>query len=79
MRQAFADFRSLAAVLFALLLFVQFGNEWAIAGWLPLFLIQRLGISPESSLMLLAAYGLRWWSDGWWPLRFCRRSAGAGC
>jgi fucose permease len=58
MRQAFADFRSLAAVLFALLLFVQFGNEWAIAGWLPLFLIQRLGISPESALMLLAAYWL---------------------
>ena len=58
MRQAFADFRSLAAVLFTLLLFVQFGNEWAIAGWLPLFLIQRLGISPESALMLLAAYWL---------------------
>jgi len=58
MRQAFADFRSLAAVLFALLLFFQFGNEWAIAGWLPLFLIQRLGISPESALMLLAAYWL---------------------
>jgi fucose permease len=58
MRQGFADFRSLAAVLFALLLFFQFGNEWAIAGWLPLFLIQRLGISPESALMLLAAYWL---------------------
>jgi fucose permease len=48
--------RSPAAVLFALLLFFQFGNEWAIAGWLPLFLIQRLGISPESSLFLLALY-----------------------
>jgi len=58
MRQAFSDFRSLAAVLFALLLFFQFGNEWAIAGWLPLFLIQRLGISPESALMLLAVYWL---------------------
>ncbi len=58
MRQAFADFRSLGAILFALLLFFQFGNEWAIAGWLPLFLIQRLGISPESALMLLAAYSL---------------------
>jgi len=56
MGQAFGDFRSLAAVLFALLLFFQFGNEWAIAGWLPLYLIQTLGISPESSLMLLAAY-----------------------
>ncbi len=57
-RQAFADFRSLVAVLFALLLFFQFGNEWAIAGWLPLFLIQRLGKSPESALLLLAAYWL---------------------
>jgi len=50
------QFRSPAAVLFALLLFFQFGNEWAIAGWLPLFLIQRLGISPEDSLFLLALY-----------------------
>jgi len=58
LRQAFADFKSLAAVLFTLLLFFQFGNEWAIAGWLPLFLIQRLGISPESSLMLLTEYWL---------------------
>jgi MFS transporter, FHS family, glucose/mannose:H+ symporter len=57
-RQAFSDFRSPAAVLFALLLFFQFGNEWSIAGWLPLFLIQRLGISPESSLMMLATYWL---------------------
>ncbi len=56
LKQAFADFRSPAAVLLALLLFFQFGNEWAVAGWLPLFLIQRLGISPESSLTLLAAY-----------------------
>jgi fucose permease len=50
------QFRSPAAVLFALLLFFQFGNEWAIAGWLPLFLIQRLGISPADSLFLLALY-----------------------
>lgn len=57
-RQAFRDFRSLAAVLFTLLLFFQFGNEWAVAGWLPLFLIQRLGISPESSLIMLATYWL---------------------
>ena len=47
---------SVAAILFALLLFFQFGNEWAIAGWLPLFLIQRLGISPENSLFMLALY-----------------------
>jgi fucose permease len=50
------QFNSPAAVLFALLLFFQFGNEWAIAGWLPMFLIQRLGISPADSLFLLALY-----------------------
>lgn len=44
--------------LLALLLFFQLGNEWAIAGWLPLFLIQRLGISPVSSLLMLAMYWL---------------------
>jgi FHS family glucose/mannose:H+ symporter-like MFS transporter len=55
-RQALQDFRSPAAVLFALLLFFQFGNEWSIAGWLPLFLIRRLGISSETSLFMLALY-----------------------
>jgi fucose permease len=45
-------------VLLALLLFFQLGNEWAVAGWLSLFLIQRLGISPASSLMMLALYWL---------------------
>ena len=43
-------------LLFGLMLFVQFGNEWSIAGWLPLFLTRRLGISPEMSLMLLVLY-----------------------
>lgn len=57
-RQTLKDFRSPGAVLFTLLLFFQFGNEWSIAGWLPLFLIQRLGISPESSLVMLALYWL---------------------
>ena len=55
-RQLLDDFRSLAVVLFSLLLFFQFGNEWAIAGWLPLLLIQRLGVSPETSLIRLALY-----------------------
>ena len=58
LRQAFEDFRSPGAVLFALLLFFQFGNEWSIAGWLPLFLIRRVGLSPSASLMLLALYWL---------------------
>jgi len=50
------ELRSPGAVLFSLLLFFQFGNEWAIAGWLPLFLSQRLGISPATSLGMLALY-----------------------
>lgn len=57
-RQRSSDYRSTGAVLFSLLLFFQFGNEWAIAGWLPLFLIHRLGISPEASLEMLALYWL---------------------
>jgi hypothetical protein len=56
LRQAFADFRSLGAVLFALLLFFQSGNEWSIAGWLPLLLIRRVGMSPEGALWILALY-----------------------
>src|SRR5579864_3200915 len=50
------EFRNPGAVLFSLLLFFQFGNEWSIAGWLPLFLVRRLGISPEDSLFLLALF-----------------------
>lgn len=57
-RRAMADFKSPAAVLFALLLFFQFGNEWSIAGWLPLFLTIRLGVSPASALAMLALYWL---------------------
>lgn len=55
-KTALADFRSPGAILFALLLFFQFGNEWAIAGWLPLFLIQQLGMSPTNGILLLALY-----------------------
>jgi FHS family glucose/mannose:H+ symporter-like MFS transporter len=55
-REVLRDFRSLGAILFALLLFCQFGNEWSIAGWLPLFLVRRLGMSPPASLWLLAIY-----------------------
>jgi fucose permease len=58
LRQALEDFRSPGAVLFALLLFFQFGNEWSIAGWLPLFLIRRVGLSPNAALLTLALYWL---------------------
>lgn len=55
-RDVLRDFKSPAAILFALLLFFQFGNEGALAGWLALFLTQRLGASPATSLFLLALY-----------------------
>lgn len=48
--------RSPRAVLFSVLLFLQFAAEWSIAGWLPLFLIQRLGAAPVWALNLLAVY-----------------------
>jgi nitrate/nitrite transporter NarK len=57
-RAALKDFRSLGAVLFALLLFFQFGNEWSLAGWLPLLLIRRVGLSPSTALTILALYWL---------------------
>jgi FHS family glucose/mannose:H+ symporter-like MFS transporter len=57
-RQAFEDVRSPGALLYALLLFFQFGNEWSVAGWLPLFLNRRLGLSPQAALMHLALYWL---------------------
>ena len=50
------DVRSPSTVLFAMLLFVQFGNEWSLAGWLPMVMIQRLGLSPVTALLLLALY-----------------------
>ena len=56
MQQSVRDLRSPLAVFFALLLFFQFGNEWSIAGWLPVFLIDRLGISPATAVTLLALY-----------------------
>ena len=53
-----SELKSPGAVLFSLLLFFQFGNEWAIAGWLPLFLSQRLGIITATSILILALYFL---------------------
>jgi FHS family glucose/mannose:H+ symporter-like MFS transporter len=55
-RAVLAEIKSPGAVLFSLVLFFQFGNEWAIAGWLPLFLSQRLGMSPADSVLILALY-----------------------
>lgn len=58
LRDVLHDLQTPTAILFTLLLFFQFGNEWSVAAWLPLFLIQRLGISPETSLLLLSLYWL---------------------
>ena len=55
-REVLRDFTDPMAVLFSLLLFFQFGNEWSIAGWLSIFLIRRLGVSPETALLMLALY-----------------------
>ena len=64
--QLLRDLRSPGAVLFALLLFFQFGNEWSIAGWLPIFLIHRLGIEPETRRSsCLPSTGWRCWWGGW--------------
>lgn len=54
--QALEELRSPIGVFFALLLFFQFGGEWALAGWLPVLFIDRLGISPSTGLLLLALY-----------------------
>jgi MFS transporter, FHS family, glucose/mannose:H+ symporter len=51
-----SDLRSPLAVMFALLLFFQFANEWSLAGWLPILLIDRMGLSPATAVGLLALY-----------------------
>lgn len=55
-RAHLSDLGSVAAVLFSLLLSFQFGTEWSLAAWLPLFLIRRLGCDPESAIILLSLY-----------------------
>jgi fucose permease len=52
------DLRSIATLLFSFLVFFQFGNEWAIAGWLPMFLVRKLGSNPALAIGVLAAYFL---------------------
>lgn len=58
LHETLRDLRSIATVLFGLLLFFQFGNEWALAGWLPLFLVHRLGTNPVLAIGELALYFL---------------------
>ena len=56
--RSMGDLRSPLAIFFALLLFFQFANEWSIAGWLPVYLIDRMGVSPATAVNLLALYWL---------------------
>ena len=44
------------ALISAALHVFQSGSEWTVAGWLPLFLMRRVGFSPESSLWVLALF-----------------------
>jgi FHS family glucose/mannose:H+ symporter-like MFS transporter len=50
------DRRTVLAILFGLLLFFQFANVWSIAGWLPVYLIDKLGMSPTGALTVLAFF-----------------------
>ncbi|MCU1326606.1 MAG: major facilitator superfamily 1 [Bryobacterales bacterium] len=50
------DLRTVLAFLFALLLFFQFACEWSIAGWLPVYLVDRMGMSPAGAVRLLFLY-----------------------
>ncbi len=56
LRSAARDFRSPAVILLAILLFFQLGSEVSVVGWLPIFLIQRVGMSPALALYALAAF-----------------------
>jgi len=58
LKQALGDFKNFGAVLLALTLLFQFGNEFATAGWLPIYLTHRIGMSPHASLLCLALYWL---------------------
>jgi len=56
--QALVEFRGPASVSALLMLFFQSGSEWSFGGWLPLFLIHRIGIGPETALGFLSVYWL---------------------
>ena len=53
---ALTELKRPLAVQFGLLLLLQFANEWSVAGWLALFLTQRLGMNPSAALLFLALY-----------------------
>jgi len=55
-REIWTEVRSPGAVMFTLLLFFQFGNEWSLAGWLTIYLVQTVGASPDNALLMLAGF-----------------------
>jgi MFS transporter, FHS family, glucose/mannose:H+ symporter len=55
-RAVFRDFLSSGAIMFALLLFFQSGNEWSVAGWLPIYLVRHLGMNPDRAVWTLVLY-----------------------
>ena len=57
-RQTLRDLQTPITILLSLLMFFQFASEWSIAGWLPLFLIRRLGASPQTAILMLACFWL---------------------
>lgn len=57
-KEAIKDFKNPTTILISLLLFFQLGNEVALLGWLPVFLIQRVGVSPVVAIYGLAAFVL---------------------
>jgi len=58
LRDTLKDLRSIVTLLFSLLILFQFACEWAIASWLPLFLIHTLGINPVTAIWALGLYFL---------------------
>ena len=57
-REVINELKSPGAVIFTLILFFQFANEWTMAGWLPVFLVQTVGLSPDRAILLLAVFWL---------------------
>lgn len=56
LRAVWDEVKSPGAVLFSLILFFQFGNEWSVAGWLAVFLVHQIGVRPDTALGMLAFY-----------------------
>ena len=56
LKTTISDLRSPVAIQFGFVLMLQSANEWSVGGWLAIFLTQRLGVSPSSSLLFLSFF-----------------------